>query len=142
MARPKHLFVSDTDGALHDTRVEGWSKTPLRANFSRHHVEIKTCADLKATLRAGDYTSLGGYPLYFICDDGEALSFDAVRGNLKECLEALIMCAPGTFGHDRRSGIDRQWLVTGCAVNYEDFDLECAHTGEPIQAAYQCDAEG
>ena len=52
MTLPKHMFISDTAGALHDTRDVNWSSNPLRANYRHSHRPIKTVADLKATLRA------------------------------------------------------------------------------------------
>lgn len=83
-----------------------------------------TVKQLKEQLRAGQYAWPGGYPLYFIASDGEALSFDAVRENYRQVIEAI---------RDRdRNG----WRVVGCDVNWEDADLYCAHTGQRIESAY------
>jgi len=79
-----HLFVS-SDGALFDTRRADWSATPLRADYRRTHREINTTIELRATLRAGPCAWPGGYPLYFITDDGEALSFETVRAEYRQC---------------------------------------------------------
>lgn len=123
---PNHLFVSSIDGGLWDTRVDGWhTASPLRPNYHRHHAEIRSVTDLKATLRVGEYTWPGGYPLYFVASDGEALSFDSVRENLREVMQAMA------DKHDR-SG----WRVVACQINYEDTDLCCAHSGEFIECAY------
>ena len=64
---PSHLFVSECDGAMYDTRVEGWNRLPpLRSNYCRTHRNIKSVADLKATLRNGaHYAWPGGYPLLY-----------------------------------------------------------------------------
>lgn len=122
---PSHLFVSDSDGALYDTRDPAWSSNPpLRDCYNCGQRTIATCAELKAALRNGEYAWPGGYPLYFVCSDGAALSFDAVRQNLREVFEAIQT-------HDG-SG----WDVTGCAVNYEDGELFCDHTGARIPSAY------
>ena len=124
-ALPDYMMVSETDGALYDTRDDGWSKRPpLRANYRRGHRKIKSIADLKAALRAGCYTSLGCYPLYFIASDGEALSFDAVKVEIVQVMAAI---------RDKSHG---GWRVVACDINYEDSDLYCAHTGEKIESAY------
>lgn len=117
-----HFFISETDGSLHDTRDTNWSSSPLRKNYSRHHREIKTVADVKATLRAGAFAWPGGYPLYFVTNHGCALSFDAVRDNLQSIMGDLVR--------------DDYCKIVGCDVNYEDDDLVCDHTGEPIESAY------
>lgn len=127
MTRPIHLFVSSTDGALYDTRDPNWSsKPPLRANYLRSHREIDSVADLKATLRAGETTDLGGYPLYFLASDCEALSFKAVRQELRNVMSALAQPA----------FVFNNWCVIGVEINYEDNDLFCTHTGIQIKSAY------
>ena len=119
-----HYFTSSCDGALYDTRRPDWSATPLRPLYSRTCRDIETGADLRATLRAGETAWPGCYPLYFITDDGEALSFDAVRENLRAVLYSIK--------HDWNDG----WRVVTVEVNYENHDLTCIHTGKPIAAAY------
>jgi hypothetical protein len=110
---------------MFDTRAQDWSKKPpLRAGYRRHCREIETAANVKACLRAGDATDLGGYPLYFVTSDGEALSFDAVRANLASVLNA-------TQSRERDG-----WRVVALDINYEDSDLTCAHTGGRILSAY------
>ena len=122
---PAHLFVSSPDGALYDTRIPSWSsQPPLRANYQYGHLGIRSVADLKATLRNGPYAWPGGYPLFFLCHDGEAMSFDSVRETLHLVMQAI---------QDRgNSG----WRVIGCDINYEDNDLYCAHSGKKIESAY------
>jgi hypothetical protein len=130
MTLPAHLFVSSCDGALYDTRVPHWSSLPpLRANYRRGQRDIASAADLKAALRHGPYAWPGGYPLYFIASDGEALSFDSVRESLREIL--------GAIQDQDNSG----WRVIACDVNYEDTELYCAHNGKQIESAYSDDAD-
>ncbi len=74
--------------------------------------------ELKQALRAGPYAWPGGYPLYFIADDGEPLSFAAVRENFHQVLDAM------------RHGNG------AVVVNWEGGELHCAHTGERIPSAY------
>lgn len=128
MTLPHHFAVSDFDGALYDTRVEGWHKRPpLRPTYSRHCREIESTHDLKAALRAGPYAWPGGYPFYFVTHDGGALSFDSVRSRLREELASVA-------DHDS----DR---IAAVEVNWEDPDLYCDHSGERIESAYAEDSE-
>lgn len=125
MALPAHLFVSSPNGALYDTRQEGWSKAPaLRADYQAGHSTISTVANLKAALRNGEYAWPGGYQMYFITNDGGALSFDAVREQLRNVIDSI----------QERS--NDGWRVVACDINYEDQDLVCDHTGERIPSAY------
>lgn len=122
--RPEHLFIS-SDGNLYDTRVPDWYRSaPLRANFKCGHTEIASCADLKATLRYGQYAWPGGYPLYFMASDGGALSFEAVRDNLRQVMNAI------------QQRDNSGWRVVACDINWEDSSLVCDHTGKPIESAY------
>ena len=89
-------------------------------------MQINTVQDFVKTLENGPYTFPGGYPLYFICQDGAILSFQAVKDN-----EYLINCA---INEDN----DPQWRVIGADINYEDDDLYCDHSGIAIECAY-CD---
>lgn len=82
-------------------------------------------ATLKQTLRAGKYAWPGGYPMYFVAKDGEALSFEAVRQNLKQVMHDMTYPA-----------YDDQWAVVGVDINWEDPTLTCAHTGKLIESAY------
>lgn len=121
-----HLFASEIDGALYDTRAANWPEAPpLRPVFIHTYAAIDTTAQLRATLRAGAYAWPGGYPLFFITSDGAALSFDSVLENLREVLGAILR-------NDRHCG----WRVEACAINYEDCELYCEHSGERIESAY------
>jgi len=123
MPLPAHLFASDS-GALYDTRQPDWSaRPPLRAVYHRHVRDIRTAADVKACLRAGRWAWPGGYPLYFVARDGEALSFDSVRENLASVLT------------DTSAGRG-DWAVVAVDINYEDSELTCCHSGARIPSAY------
>jgi len=129
MPLPAHMFCSSTDGALFDVREDGWSAKPLRAFYARTCSSIDTVTQLKATLRAGAYAWPGRYPLYFICDDGAALSFDSVKENLPQIISAI------------RHGLRDGWRVVACEINWEDNDLTCEHSGKLIPAAYGAEEE-
>lgn len=83
-----------------------------------------TTKEIKERLRAGNWAWPGGYPLYFIANDGGALSFAAVRANWRR------VC------HSVRHKMNDGWRVIGCEINHEDNDLYCAHTNEKIPSAY------
>ena len=123
MKLPEHLFVS-SDGALHDTRRPDWSRHPLRAGYKWTHGTIETTIQLRATLRAGPYAWPGGYPLFFLTSDGEALSFETVRAEYAQVSRAV------------RDKSNDGWRVVGCTINYEDAELTCAHSGNRIESAY------
>lgn len=58
-----------------------------------------TAPELKQALHAGPHAWPGGYPLYFLAADGSALSFEAVRGEIRQ-----VMCAiPAQTGTGKSS---------------------------------------
>ena len=92
--------------------------------ISHTHPTIKTGKDFRETIRAGAYTWPGGYPLFFITSDGAALSFESAKENAHRII--------GSIRSRSRDG----WRVVACAVNWEDIDLYCDHSGKPIESAY------
>ena len=120
---PEYFFVSECDGGLYDTRKKGWDiRPPLRANYKKTHRTINTTADLKATLRAGEYAWPGGYQMYFRTNDGHAVSFEGVRKNV------------GPWLKDIR---ERTYCrIVAVEINYEDQDLYCVITDKPIPPSY------
>ena len=125
MALPAHFFISDDGGSLHDTRDPLWASHPLRVNYRRHHRGIDSAEDLKAALRAGEFTDVGGYPLYFVTGDNRALSFESVRANFRECLAGFA----SPYRQD-------EWRIVACGINFEDADLRCEESGKLIPSAY------
>lgn len=83
-----------------------------------------TVKEFIAQLRVGAYTSVGSYPIYFIMADEAALSFSAAKEN------ALLI------GRAIRDGYEKQWVVMGAEINYENANLYCSHSGERIESAY------
>lgn len=118
-----HLFIA-SDGALHDTRQVNWHSKPLRPNYSMHHSRINRVADYKATLRAGPYAWPGGYQLYLLLSDGEALCFTCGNKQARHVIASIQ-------SNDRDG-----WQCVACDVNYEDTEMQCAHCYKPISAAY------
>jgi hypothetical protein len=125
---PAHLFIAD-DGNLYDTRNPEWSRLPpLRWGYRHHRTNLENAQHVKAALRAGAHSDLGGYPLFFWTDGGSALSFDAVRQEFRQVLESF------------KTSAAYDWSVRLLTVNWES-DLTCEHTGKRIPAAYRDDEE-
>lgn len=66
----------------------------------------------------------GGYPLYILMADGEALSIDAARENWGLICRSTLQAA--------RDG----WQAAGVDINWEDGELFCAHSNKRIESAY------
>lgn len=124
MTLPDHFFTSDSDGALHDTRANNWTTAPLRGHYKYHFPQIDTLAQAKATIRAGMFSWPGGYPLFFIADDGAPICFDCARAEFRQIASAFL--------NDMRDG----WRIEACEINYEDDACQCANCSEWIPAAY------
>src|SRR6187399_1426285 len=91
-------------------------------------MDINTISDFRKAMRHGPYAWPGGYPVYFIMEDGDCLSFKAARENRRTLLDAI---AEWRDNPRVRSG----WRPVALEINYED-DLTCCHTGEQIESAY------
>ncbi|MDE3038720.1 MAG: hypothetical protein KGJ21_09775 [Pseudomonadota bacterium] len=85
---------------------------------------INTVHDYRRAIRYGKFAWPGGYPLYFICDDGGALCCDCARKERRNVLSSIA--------RNVRDG----WRIVAQDVNYEDNDLFCDHCGEQIESAY------
>ena len=81
-------------------------------------------SEIKTALRNGPYAWSGGYPLYFITDDGDTLSFAAVREEWRAVVWSHLI------------GMNGGWHIQAVDINYEDDDLVCAHKGQHIPSAY------
>jgi len=86
--------------------------------------EIRTISDFRAAVRHGPYAWPGGYPLYFLCDDGAALCCDCAKAERRNVLEAIACKA--------RNG----WRVVGQDINWEDDTLLCDNCSDRIESAY------
>ena len=75
---------------------------------------------LDGTVKVRHFTTVGGYPLFYLTADGGVLSPQAVQENLELC----------------RDEHDPQWYVVGADVNWEDASLFCDHTSQRIESAY------
>ena len=84
-------------------------------------MHISSWRELVAAVRMGKYAD-GGYPLFYVTQDGQALSYDHVRAEILD--EARKV----------RTG-ERERIVA-CDVNWEDPALYCDASGERIESAY------
>lgn len=66
------------------------------------------------------YTDLGLYPVYHLCDDGEALCANCANREPQVHTDAP----------------DDGWRIVGSGVNWEDPELLCVHCNERIESAY------
>ena len=83
-----------------------------------------TVSDFRKAIRNGAHAWPGGYPLYFVTSDGEALSFEAAKTERRAILEAI------------RDRSNDGWRIVGLDVNWEDGALYCVHTNKRIPSAY------
>ena len=79
--------------------------------------------NVKQAIRNG-YAWPGGYPLYIVMSDGEALSIAAARDNWRQIVRETLQGSRGG------------WRAEGADINWEDTELFCAHTGARIESAY------
>lgn len=86
---------------------------------------IKSICDFRTAIRNGAYAWPGGYPVYFVTSDGQALSFESAKAEKRAILEALR-------DNDKLSG----WHVCALDINWENESLFCDHSGVKIESAY------
>lgn len=67
------------------------------------------------------YAWPGGYPVFHVCDDGEALCTD---------------CANDPRNPIHEDEPNDGWRIIGSDINYEDTELVCVHCGKQIESAY------
>lgn len=78
-----------------------------------------------STLQA--YAWPGGYPIYYLCADSEAVCPDCAN-----CPEAKAETINPTG--------DKQWQIIGADINWEDNNLLCANCNRKIESAYGSDS--
>ena len=91
-------------------------------------MKIRTRKEFSDALHDGPYEWPGGYPKYFLMQDGEPLSFKSAV----ECRGFIL----DALSSDARY---EQWRVVAVDVNWEDEDMRCVHSGELIECAYPAD---
>jgi hypothetical protein len=101
----------------------------VRDHYRVHCRDIQTTHDLRATLRAGAHSSIGGYQLFLATSDSETLCFECARSEYRQVSDSI------------RNHSNDGWRVVGCDVNYEDTSMFCAHCNQQIPASYASDEE-
>ncbi len=86
--------------------------------------QINSISEFRAAVRHGPYAWPGGYPLFFLCDDGAALCCDCVKAERRQILESIA--------HNQHDG----WRVIGQDINWEDDMLLCDNCSDHIESAY------
>ena len=90
------------------------------------YMEITSLAHLKELIANGPYTFPGCYPIYFMTECGDVLSFNTVKKEFDSIRSA--------YEYN-----DKDWLPKYADINYEHTDMHCVHSGELIESAYgQC----
>lgn len=92
--------------------------------YRRDWAPVGTVAWFLGTLSHGRYTSVGGYPKYWLTSDGATLSYAACLANCGRICRSI------------RDNDNDGWRVVACDVNWEDPDMHCDDTGERIESAY------
>ena len=95
----------------------------------RYITNITNSHDLRRVVRQ-PYVWPGGYALFLIVQDGEALCMDCVKANYKRVLYAV-----------RNPGHDPEWQPVAADPNWEDQNMYCAHCGGKIPPQYGDDDE-
>ena len=99
-------------------------------NSWRHNLPEEWATDVAEGRELPQFAWPGGYPLYFVTADGEALSFEAAIAERRQVIRAI--------GHDeKRSG----WRIVAVETNWEDTNLRCSHTNKLIECAYDGDPD-
>lgn len=96
-------------------------------------MRIENTSTFKMVLRNGPYAWPGGYPLYFIDDDGDTYCFKCIHADRRDHIRRLR-----PRNEDERVMF---WKVAAIEVNWEDTSLECYDCGAHIQSAYGDDVE-
>ena len=85
---------------------------------------INSIADYRRAVLTGPYAWPGGYPLFAVMDDGEAMCWDCFVKERRRILESLR--------DNSRDG----WKPAGIEINYEDSNCYCCHCNKLIESAY------
>jgi len=79
---------------------------------------------VKHHLREGQFAWPGGYPLFFVLQDGCALCFGCARKEFRQIV------------WDHKHHCNTGWKVAAVDANWEDPSLYCDHCSKRIESAY------
>lgn len=117
--KPEYFMASESDGALYDTRKNGWYKmSPLRPVYSRLFRSIKNTQELRACLRARYALS---YDTAFTTNDGACLCHDCVKENYRNVNWSI------------KNNVSDGWRVDGLVIECEtDSPVFCDNCDKNI----------
>ena len=87
-------------------------------------MQIRTISEFRSAVRNGPYAWPGGYPVFFLCDDGAALCCKCAKKERRSILSSIA------------DKVNDGWRVTGADINYEDDMLYCDNCSNRIESAY------
>lgn len=70
------------------------------------------------------YAWPGGYPMFIVLSDGEALCMDCARKEYRRLAEAT------------KDNASDGWRAVAADINYEDTECYCCHCNNKIESAY------
>ncbi len=85
---------------------------------------INTVNQFRAAVRHGKYAWPGGYPTFFLCDDGGSLCHDCAKSERRNILDSIA--------NKHNDG----WRIVAMDINWEDVDLLCDNCSKQIESAY------
>ena len=107
------------EGDCYKIEDKPFGNLPIRRDVARHHRQIDSINKLKSCLRAGEYTSVGMYRLFFVTSDGADLSFSSVLDNLQSIYYSMM------------NNINDGWKIIGLSCVAEcDEEVYCDHSNE------------
>lgn len=109
------LFTSEVDGHMYRL---GHS-APFRKNVARWRPNIRTVADLKATMRAAGM-AYGGTQLVLHMDDGADICSKCARSEFRSIAEAV------------RDKDNNGWRALSASMDNDIEQSECAHCGAEL----------
>ena len=83
-----------------------------------------TRQEFEDALSNGSYAWPGGYPMFLLMEDGEAMHI--------KCAEENRACIVDSIDNDLNNG----WKPAAVDVNWEDDKLVCCQCGKEIESAY------
>jgi hypothetical protein len=107
------------EGDCYKIEDKPFGNLPVRRDVARHYRQIDSINKLKSCLRAGEYTSVGMYRLFFTTNDGACLSFSSVLDNLQSIYYSMM------------NDINDGWQIIGLSSVEEcDDEVFCDHSNE------------
>ena len=88
-----------------------------------------TCNRFAEDLNHGPYTSVGGYPVFFVMCDGGILCHRCAVAEKRSIRTAIRR-------RDARAWAYNGWIPYALEVNWEDPRLHCDNCNERIESAY------